>query len=92
MEKGACGQGAGANYKHWIEVTDFSSHGQSRRAWGRKTMRTHNLQPDFEYHMFLMAEWSDSVLDIWEQYPLDCDLTQAIAQAACGKTRRKDAK
>jgi hypothetical protein len=80
MQKEGYGQGAGANYKPWIEVTDFSSQGRSRRVWSRKTMRTHHLLSDIEYHVFLMAEWSDSVLDIWEQYPLDRDLTQAIAE------------
>jgi hypothetical protein len=75
-----CGEGHGQNYKPWLEVTDFSSRGRSRRVWGLKTQRIQHLFSDVEYHIFLAAEWSRSVIDIREQYPLDRELTQTIAQ------------
>lgn len=74
------GEGHGQDYKPWLEVTDFSSHGRSRRVWGLKTHRIHHLFSDVEYDIFLASEWSRSVIDIREQYPLDRDLTQTIAQ------------
>lgn len=80
MQSEGYGQGEGASYKPWIEVADFSSLGRSRRVWSPKTRRTHHLLSDIEYRVFLLAEWSESVVDIWEQYPLERDLTQAIAQ------------
>lgn len=75
-----CGEGHGQNYKPWLEVTDFSSRGRSRRIWGLKTKRIHHLFSDVEYHIFVASEWSRSVIDIREQYPLDREVTQTIAQ------------
>lgn len=74
------GQGSGPAYKPWLEVTDFSSQGRSRRVWGLKTHRVHHLFSDVEYDVLLVAEWSRSVTDIREQYPLDRQLSQTIAQ------------
>ena len=74
------GAGIGADYKPWIEVTDFSSKGRSRRVASAKTGRVHHLFSDVEYGLFLAAEWSRSVVDIREQFPLDRGVTQTIAQ------------
>ena len=74
------GSGSGANYKPWLEVTDLSSSGRSRRVFGLKTGRIHHLFSNVEFDIFLAAEWSRSVVDIREQYPLDRDLTQTVAQ------------
>ena len=75
-----CGSGSGANYSPWIEVTGFSSLGRSRRVWSPKTQRVHHLLSDVEYEIFLASEWSRSVTDIREQYPLDREITQTVAQ------------
>lgn len=75
-----CGEGNGSSYKPWLEITDFSSRGRSRRVWGLKTRRIHHLFSDVEYDIFLASEWSRSVVDIREQFPLDRELTQTIAQ------------
>lgn len=75
-----CGSGSGKKYKPWLEVTDFSSRGRSRRVYGLKTHRVHHLFSDVEYEVFLASEWSASVVDIREQYPLERELTQTIAQ------------
>ncbi|NMM75882.1 hypothetical protein B2J88_37270 [Rhodococcus sp. SRB_17] len=74
------GEGRGEGYKPWLEIADFSSRGRSRRVWGLKTHRIHHLFSDVEYDIFLASEWSRSVIDIREQYPLDRELTQTIAQ------------
>jgi len=74
-----CGKGSGEHYKPWLEITDLSSRGRSRRVWGLKTHRIHHLFSDVEYHIFLASEWSRSVTDIREQYPLERDVTQTIA-------------
>ncbi|WP_407715378.1 TnsA endonuclease N-terminal domain-containing protein [Comamonas testosteroni] len=79
MVKEGRGRGHGSSYRPWLEITDLSSLGRSRRVWSAKTNRIHHLFSDVEYHIFLAAEWSRSVLDIREQYPLDRDLTQSIA-------------
>lgn len=74
------GNGTLASYKPWIEVTDLSSKGRSRRAWSPKTNRTHHLLSDVEYELFLCLEWARNVVDIREQYPLDRDVTQEVAR------------
>ena len=73
------GKGSGPEYKPWLEVTDLSSLGRSRRIYGLKTHRVHHTLSDVEYGLFLACEWSRSVVDIREQYPLDRGLTQTVA-------------
>ena len=73
------GRGKEARYQPWLEVADLSSKGRSRRVWSPKTSRVHHLFSDVEYHIFLLAEWSRSVVDIREQYPLEREVTQTIA-------------
>lgn len=80
MQKAGRGQGSGSDYRPWIEVADVSSRGRSRRVWSHKTGRVHELLSDVEYKVFLISEWSRSVVDIQEQYPLDRELTQTLAQ------------
>jgi hypothetical protein len=79
-EREGFGQGVGADYLPWILVTDFSSAGRSRRVWSQKTNRTHQLFSDVEYDIFLALEWSEEVLDIREQFPLDREITQELAR------------
>lgn len=75
------GQGEGKTYKPWIDVATISSLGRSHRVFSPKTGRQHELLSDVEWHLFLLLEWADDVIDIREQYPLDSDLTQEIASA-----------
>jgi len=71
------GQGAGSLYKPWIMVQDFASKGMVSRAYGEKTGRVHHLLSNHETHFFYLLDWSDSVIDIREQYPL-LDLREAV--------------
>ena len=79
-ENAGHGRGEGADYIPWIQATDFSSLGRSRRVAGIKTNRTHHLLSDVEYNLFLCLEWTRYVTDIREQYPLDRTLTQTVAR------------
>lgn len=74
------GQGELADYKPWIKISDISSSGRSHRVFGHKTKRTHHLLSDLELATFLVLEWSPTVLDIREQFPLNYDDTLKIAE------------
>lgn len=73
------GQGIGAEYRPWLTVQDVSSLGRSSRIHSHKTGREHHLLSDLETSVFLLLNWSDAVIDIREQFPLDRDVTRRIA-------------
>src|SRR5690606_14322254 len=73
------GEGYGASYKPFIQVSDLSSQGVSRRVFGHKTGRVHHFLSNVEYQFFLMLEWNTEIVDIREQHPLPRDVTTAIA-------------
>lgn len=64
------GRGDGPGYMPWIRIQDFASNGVVSRVKGRKTGRIHHLMSNNELAYFYLLDWSDSVLDIREQYPL----------------------
>lgn len=74
------GEGRGSAYKPWLEVKDVGSHGRARRVWSHKTGRVHHLFSDVEMDIFVAAEWANEVQDIREQFPLNREITQTIAQ------------
>ncbi|SEO90508.1 TnsA endonuclease C terminal [Amphibacillus marinus] len=76
------GRGAGelSNYKPWLTVHDVPSKGNSTRIKGWKTGRIHQFFSNIERNYFYILEWSDSVLDIREQFPLDRVDTIEIAK------------
>jgi len=74
------GQGQGESYKPWITIQDFPSQGRSARCPGWKTNRVHHFLSDHERRLFYLFEWSDTVTDIREQFPLlDLDKAMSIA-------------
>ena len=75
------GCGSGADYKPWIRIQDFASHGVVSRVKGRTTGRVHHLMSNNELAYFYALDWSDDVTDIREQYPL-MDLDCAVSLAA----------
>lgn len=79
FQKECRGQGVGAEYRPWLTVQDISSKGRSSRIHCRKTGREHHLFSDIETSLFFMLNWSDQVIDIREQFPLDRDITRGIA-------------
>ncbi|MFT8347315.1 TnsA endonuclease C-terminal domain-containing protein [Clostridium saccharoperbutylacetonicum] len=75
------GQGKKENYKPWITVQDFASDGRISRCFSWKTGRMHEFMSDNELRYFYLMLWSDSVIDIREQYPiLDRDAVMKISE------------
>lgn len=75
------GQGQGSDYLPWLLVQDVASRGLTTRIKGIKTKRVHHFLSQLELNYFYLLEWSDSVVDIREQYPLlPIEQTIAIAQ------------
>lgn len=74
------GEGQFNQYKPWLTIQDVASDGLSTRLVGKKTGRMHHLLSTLELNYFHILEWSDEIIDIREQYPLDLSETIAIAQ------------
>ena len=70
MIKEGYGFGVGSRYKPWINIQDVPSLGRATRIKGTKTRRQHELLSDMERNYFYILEFSDSVKDIREQFPL----------------------
>lgn len=70
MIKEGYGFGVGSRYKPWINIQDVPSLGRVTRIKGTKTRRQHELLSDMERNYFYILEFSDSVKDIREQFPL----------------------
>ncbi|WP_370215300.1 TnsA endonuclease N-terminal domain-containing protein [Idiomarina sp.] len=64
------GLGDGKTYKPWVRVQDVPSKGLSGKIHGIKTSRVHHLLSEHETCFFYLAEFSDLVIDIREQFPL----------------------
>ncbi|WP_339181675.1 TnsA endonuclease N-terminal domain-containing protein [Oceanobacillus sp. FSL W7-1293] len=74
------GQGELGNYKPWITIQDVPSSGRAHRDIGWKTEREHHLLSDLEYNYFCLLDWSDNVIDIREQFPINREITTKIAE------------
>ena len=74
------GQGEGANYRPWLGPREGGQLGNVHRILGHTTGRIHVLFGGNERSLFYLLDWSDSVLDIREQYPMDRDVTSALAE------------
>ncbi|MCK0473762.1 TnsA endonuclease N-terminal domain-containing protein [Halalkalibacter sp. APA_J-10(15)] len=74
------GQGELSNYKPWLTTYDVPSEGRTHRILGLKNERIHHLLSDLERNYFYLSEWSDQVIDIREQFPLNREITTAIAE------------
>ncbi len=81
-QKEGRGTGFGAEYKPWLKISDVPSLGRSHRLRGIKTGRVHHFLSDIEVNLFYLLDWHDAVVDIREQFPLDREETQAIAERA----------
>ena len=75
------GQGEGKLYKPWLEPRHVSSLGKSTRVLGWKTGRQQSFLSQLELRYFYMLEWSESISDIREQFPLlPLDTTRRLCQ------------
>ena len=70
----------GKEYKPAITIQDVPSLGRSTRIHGIKTGRQHEFLSDMERNYFHILNFSDFVIDIREQFPLQLDLTMLIAE------------
>jgi hypothetical protein len=66
------GYGRGSNelYKPWINIRNFPSYGRSTAIRGLTVPRIHELFSDLEKMAFTLADFSQDVIDIREQFPL----------------------
>lgn len=72
------GQGMGKDYQPWLTIQNVPSRGVSHRIYSHKTQRVHHLLSNLELYVFLILDWSNSVQDIREQFPLNIDDTREI--------------
>lgn len=79
LKKGR-GQGHGQSYTPFLYTREVPSFGRSTRIKGWKTKRGHHFLSDLETNYFLTLEWSQSVVDIREQFPLPLGATLKIAE------------
>lgn len=68
--KNRYGVGEGNSYKPWLRVQDVKSIGVRSQILGLKTGRVHHTLSSLETEFFYLAEHSESVIDIREQFPL----------------------
>ncbi|MCM3623678.1 TnsA endonuclease C-terminal domain-containing protein [Brevibacillus borstelensis] len=64
------GQKSGSEYIPWLNVRTIASRGRVSRVSGWKTGRVHHFLSDNELRYFYLCEFSPSVIDIREHYPL----------------------
>ncbi|WP_018932289.1 heteromeric transposase endonuclease subunit TnsA [Gracilibacillus lacisalsi] len=76
------GRGSGelGSYKPWLTIHDVPSRGNSSRIKGWKTGRNHHFFSNIERNYFYLLEWSEAVLDVREQFPLNRTKTLEIAE------------
>nr|WP_253300819.1 TnsA endonuclease N-terminal domain-containing protein [Paenibacillus lautus] len=58
------------SYNPWFTAKQVSSSGKTFRPKGIKNGREHLFLSEWEYFYFLLLDWSDSVVDVREQFPL----------------------
>lgn len=79
--KNKYGIGQGFNYKPWLRIQDVKSKGTRSLIYGRKSQRDHHMMSSIESEHFYLAEFSNRVIDIREQFPLfPLNFTQKVAK------------
>lgn len=80
LQKEKRGQGHGKDYKPFLTVRDVPSKGRVHRRPALTHNRIVHLLSDLELAVFLLFDWSPSVEDIREQFPLNPETTIDIAK------------
>ena len=79
--KSKYGIGQGSDYKPWLRIQDVKSNGVRSVIYGRKAKREHHMLSSIESEHFQLAEFSNRVLDIREQFPIfPLNFTQKVAK------------
>lgn len=73
------GTGRGGAYRPWLTVQDVPSLGLCSRIHGFKSGREHHMLSNLESALFQILEWSEAIVDIREQFPLDREVTRMLA-------------
>lgn len=73
------GQGEQESYKPWIKAREIPGIGTCSNVIDWKHGRTMELLSQGEMYLYYLLRWKDEVIDIREQYPLDIDTTNSIA-------------
>lgn len=73
------GEGTGASYRPWIKARELNSIGVTCNIVDWKHGRTVELLSQGEAWLYYLLRWRDDVVDIREQFPLDLDETNIIA-------------
>lgn len=76
------GEGTGADYKPWIKAREINSTGTTHNIVDWKHGRTIELLSEGETWLYYILRWDDRNIDIREQFPLNLEETNAIAEAA----------
>lgn len=80
-EKTGRGCGLRSSYQPWLKVSDFTqSQGMRCRLFSAKCGRVVHLLSTAEKWAFLSFDWSDDIVEIYEQFPLDPSVTKRIAE------------
>lgn len=74
------GMGHGRDYKPWITVKEFGSSGVRSAFPDWKHGRMIQCLSQAERNVYIKMRWDDRVIDIREQYPLDIEETDSIAE------------
>lgn len=80
LQKERRGQGFGKDYKPFLTIRDVPSKGRVHRRPALTHNRIVHLLSDLELAAFLLFDWSSSVTDIREQFPLNPESTIDIAK------------
>lgn len=80
LEKEKRGQGYGKDYKPFLTVRDVPSKGRVHRRPAITHGRIVHLLSDLELAAFLLFDWTLTVFDIREQFPLNPEKTTDIAR------------
>ena len=75
------GQGERADYTPWLFTRNVKSRGRKHRMRGILHDRVMHLMSDLERNAVLHFETKAEVVDIREQFPLDREITRAIARS-----------
>ncbi len=75
------GEGVGAKYIPYIKTSEINSLGTTANPIDWKNGRTIQLLSQGELFLYYDLRWTDDVVDIREQFPLDLKLTLEIADA-----------
>lgn len=68
--RNGCGSGMGSLYRPWLTVQEFTSSGRSHRTMSNKSSRILHLFSDLEFTYSCLLDWSSSVSELRERYPL----------------------